>query len=120
MAVRWLFWLALIEVAFLFTLLMILQMNHRWRLHDQWISCRFLAGRLRSSYFLALAGTGDQRGWSRHLTYLSDSSEAWIERALTEVMARRPGLDDGPSPVNALRDYLNRTWIEGQISYQKN
>jgi hypothetical protein len=35
--------------------------NHRWRLRDRWISSRFLAERLRSSYFLALAGTGDQR-----------------------------------------------------------
>ena len=66
-------------------------MNRRWRLYDQWISSRFLAERLRSSYFLALAGTGDQRGRSARLTYLSDSSEAWIERALTEVSARRPG-----------------------------
>ena len=94
-------------------------MNRRWRLHDQWISSRFLAERLRSSYFLALAGTGDQRGRSARLAYLSDSSEAWIERALTEVSARRPELDAGSPPVRALRDYLNRCWIESQISYQE-
>jgi hypothetical protein len=40
--------------------------------------CRFLAERLRSAYFLALAGTGDQRGRSARIAYLSDSSEAWI------------------------------------------
>ena len=51
--------------------------------------------------------------------YLSDSSEAWIERALTEVSARRPGLDDGSPPVRALRDYLKRSWIDSQISYQE-
>ena len=93
-------------------------MNRRWRLHDQWISCRFLAERLRSSYFLALAGTGDQRGRSARLAYLSDSSEAWIERALTEVSARRPELDAGSPPVRELRDYLNR-WIGSQITYQE-
>ena len=70
-------------------------MNRRLRLHDQWISSRFLAERLRSAYFLALAGTGDRRARSARLAYLSDSSEAWIERALTEVTARRPELDAG-------------------------
>lgn len=111
--------LAGVEVLFLGALLFILVMNRRLRLHDQWISCRFLAERLRSSYFLALAGTGDQRGQSGRLTYLSDSSEAWIERALNEVMARRPGLDDGLPPVGALRDYLKRYWIDSQISYHE-
>jgi hypothetical protein len=112
-------WLASFEVAFLVSLLLILQMSRRWRLHDQWISCRFLAERLRSSYFLALARTGDQRGRSARLGYLSDSSEAWIERALTEVSARRPDLDVGSPPVRELRDYLNRCWIGSQITYQE-
>lgn len=112
-------WLAAFEVVFLGALLGILMMNRRLRLHDQWISSRFLAERLRSSYFLALAGTGDRRGRSPRLAYLSDSSEAWIERALTEVSARRPELDAGAPPVRALRDYLNRYWIESQITYQE-
>ncbi len=112
-------WLAVLEVLSLGGLLFILVMNRRWRLHDQWISSRFLAERLRSSYFLALAGTGDRRGRPTRLTYLSDSSEAWIERALTEVSARRPHLDDGSPPVRALRDYLNHFWIESQMSYQE-
>lgn len=112
-------WLAAFEVVFLGTLLGILMMNRRLRLHDQWISSRFLAERLRSSYFLALAKTGDRRARSSRLAYLSDSSEAWIERALTEVSARRPELGSGTPPVRALRDYLTRYWIEGQISYQE-
>ena len=112
-------WLAAFEVVFLGTVLGILMMSRRLRLHDQWISSRFLAERLRSSYFLALAGTGDRRGRSPRLAYLSDSSEAWIERALTEVSARRPELDSGAPPVRALRDYLNSYWIESQIFYQE-
>ena len=112
-------WLASFEVVFLVSLLLILLMSRRSRLHDQWISCRFLAERLRSSYFLAIAGTGDQRGRPARLAYLSDSSEAWIERALTEVSARRPELDAGSPPVRELRDYLNRCWIGSQITYQE-
>ena len=111
--------LAALEVVFLGTLLGILMMNRRFRLYDQWISSRFLAERLRSSYFLALAKTGDRRGRSSRLAYLSDSSEAWIERALTEASARRPELDSATPPVRALRDYLNGHWIKSQISYQE-
>jgi hypothetical protein len=112
-------WLAAFEVVFLGTLLGILMMNRRLGLHDQWISSRFLAERLRSSYFLALAQTGDRRARSSRLAYLSDSSEAWIERALTEVSARRPEPDSAALPVRALRDYLTRYWIKNQISYQE-
>jgi SMODS and SLOG-associating 2TM effector domain 1/Protein of unknown function (DUF4231) len=112
-------WGAYVEVLSLLIVLLILWTNHRWRLRDRWISSRFLAERLRSSYFLALAGTGDQRGRSTRLTYLSDSSEAWIERALTEVGARRPELETGSLPVDALRDYLKQYWIDSQISYQR-
>jgi SMODS and SLOG-associating 2TM effector domain 1 len=112
-------WLAAFEVVFLWALLGILMMNRRRRLHDQWISSRFLAERLRSSYFLALARTGDRRGRSSRLTYLSDSSEAWIERALTEVSARRPESGMEVPPVRALRDYLSRYWVDRQISYHQ-
>ena len=117
-------WVVDFEVFFLGLLLLILGMNRRLRLHDQWISSRFLAERLRSSYFLALAGTGDQRetgdqrGRSPRIAFFSDSSEAWIERALSEAIARRPHLDAESAPLEVLRDYLKRHWIEGQISYQ--
>jgi hypothetical protein len=46
-------WVVGLEVLCLIGLLFILRMNRRLRLHDQWISSRFLAERLRSSYFLA-------------------------------------------------------------------
>ena len=111
-------WVVGLEVLCLIGLLFILRMNRRLRLHDQWISSRFLAERLRSSYFLALAGTGDRRGRSPRIAFFSDSSEAWIERALSEVIACRPHLDAESAPLEVLRDYLKRHWIEGQISYQ--
>jgi hypothetical protein len=112
-------WLAALEVILLLGLLSIPLVNRRWRLHEQWISYRFLSERLRSAYFLTLAGTGDRRNRPARLAYVSDSSEAWIERALSEVMARRPGLDMSPSDATSLRDYLNRYWISSQITYHK-
>ena len=101
-------WVAVFVVICLVSVLFILRLGPRLRPQDQWISCRFLAERLRSSYFLALAGTGDHRGRPARIAYLFDSSEAWIERALTEVIACRPQLDAGSAPVEVLRDYLNR------------
>jgi hypothetical protein len=110
-------WLAAIEVAFLLILLGILRFNRRLHLRDRWISCRFLAERLRSGYFLTLAGTGDRGSRPARLAYLSDSSEAWIERALAEVMARRPTLDIRPTQLGTLREYLAQQWIRVQIDY---
>jgi hypothetical protein len=112
-------WLVLIEVVLLLFLLSIPRVSRRGRLHDRWISYRFLAERLRSAYFLTLAGTGDQRERSARLAYLSDSSEAWIERALTEVVVRRPEMDIGQPDVAFLRGYLSQYWIGGQICYHK-
>ena len=117
-------WVVGFEVLCLLGLLIIFEMSRRFRLHDQWISSRFLAERLRSSYFLTLAGTGDQRatgdqsGRPPRIAFFSDSSEAWIERALSEVIARRPQLDAGSAPLDVLRDYLKRNWIEDQVAYQ--
>jgi hypothetical protein len=108
-----------IEVVLLLCLLTFPLVNRRRRLHDRWISYRFLAERLRSVYFLTLAGTGDRRERSARLAYLSDSSEAWIERALTEVTAGRPKIEDSQPDLAFLRSYLSQYWIGGQIYYHK-
>lgn len=108
-----------IEVILLLFLLSVPRLNRRWRLHDRWISYRFLAERLRSSYFLALAGTGDRGSRSRRVVYFADPWEAWIERALAEVMARRPAVEAGPDDVVALRRYLSNHWIGGQQEYHE-
>jgi hypothetical protein len=110
-------WLAAFEVILLLCLLAIPLLNRRGRLHDRWISYRFLAERLRSAYFLALAGTGDRRDRSARLAYLSDSTEAWIERALAEVIARRPQTTIAPPDLGSLRAYLIQKWIGGQAAY---
>jgi SMODS and SLOG-associating 2TM effector domain 1 len=112
-------WVVGVEVILLLCLLCFPLINRRWRLHDRWISYRFLSERLRSSYFLAIAGTSDRRERSARLEYFSDSSEAWLKRALTEVMARRPEIDAASFDVISLREYLIHHWIENQITYHK-
>ena len=112
-------WLAVFEILLLVGLLAIWWLSRRWRLHERWISYRYLAERLRSSYFLALAGTGDRRDQPARLAYLSDPSEDWIQRALEEVTALRPRIDTRALAVRSVRDYLNQHWIGSQVSYHE-
>jgi hypothetical protein len=116
-------WITAAEVALLLLLVAAPLVSRRVRVLERWISYRFLAERLRSVYFLALAGAGDRsgRGQPRERSaYLSDPTEVWIQRALEEVMARRPEVGLGPAEVGPLRDYLSQRWIGAQIRYHEN
>lgn len=104
------------EAALLLLLLGVTLTARRRRVLDRWISYRFLAERLRSAYFLALAGPGE-RASRAGPTYLSDPSEAWIKRALTEMTQYRPRLEAGEADVDSLRGYLRASWIRDQIRY---
>jgi hypothetical protein len=112
-------WLVAFEVVALLGLLAIPVLNRRWRLHDRWISYRFLAERLRSVYFLTLAGTAHGQPRAAPLAYLSDPTEAWIERALAELVAHRPKSSIQPAAVASLRRYLSHFWIAGQLRYHR-
>ena len=115
-------WIAAAEVVLLLVLVAAPLVSRRLRVLDRWISYRFLAERLRSGYFLALAGTGDRTrpGERREPSaYLSDPTEVWIERALDEITARRPPVHFGPAHVVPLRDYLSEHWIRAQIRYHE-
>jgi hypothetical protein len=115
-------WIAAAEVALLLLLVAAPLVSKRQRVLDRWISYRFLAERLRSTYFLTLAGAGDRpgRGELRERSaYLSDPTEVWIQRALEEILARRPEVGLGPADVVPLRDYLSQHWIGAQIRYHE-
>ena len=116
-------WIAAAEVVLLLVLVAAPLVSRRLRVLDRWISYRFLAERLRSGYFLALAGAGDRSGPGERRersAYVSDPTEVWIERALDEITARRPPVRFGPADVAALRDYLSEHWIGAQIRYHEN
>ena len=106
--------IAAAEVVLLLVLVGAPLASRRRRVLERWISYRFLAERLRSGYFLTLAGAGDRtRSGERRerSAYLSDPTEVWIERALEEITARRPEVRFGPADVAALRGYLSERWI---------
>jgi hypothetical protein len=109
-------WLVSLEVLLLVVLLAIPLLRNRMRLHERWTSYRFLAERLRSAYFLALAGTGDRRQQPGSSSF-SDPTVTWIERALSYVMASRPRVALTSSQVESLRSYLSDCWIGSQVKY---
>jgi hypothetical protein len=109
-------WLVSLEILLLVVLLAIPLLRNRMRLHERWTSYRFLAERLRSAYFLTLAGTGDRRHPDQSASF-SDPTVAWIERALSQVMAGRPRVALTPADVIPLRTFLSNCWIGGQAKY---
>jgi hypothetical protein len=110
-------WLVSLEIGLLVVLLAIPLLRNRMRLHERWSSYRFLAERLRSAYFLTLAGTGDRRQQSDQSASFSDPTAAWIERALSQIMASRPRIALTSSDVIPLRTFLSNCWIGGQAKY---
>jgi len=110
-------WTGAFEVLLLLLLLGIPLLRNKLRFHDRWTSYRFLAERLRSAYFLALAGTGDRGQQPGQPTSFTDPSVAWIERALAHVTAVRPDVRLSSSSVDELRSYLNDRWIGSQVTY---
>lgn len=110
-------WIVVFEVALLLLLVGIPLLRNKLPLHDRWTSYRFMAERLRSAYFLALAGTGDRGPQPGQPTSFSDPSVAWIERTLAQITAYRPRVRLASSGVDALRSYLKDCWIGGQVAY---
>jgi hypothetical protein len=110
-------WLVSLEILLLVVLLAIPLLRNRMRLHERWTSYRFLAERLRSAYFLTLAGTGDRRQQADQSASFSDPTAAWIERALAQIMGSRPRVALTPADVIPLRTFLSNCWIGGQAKY---
>jgi hypothetical protein len=109
-------WVAGFEVLILLFLLGIPLLRNRMKLNERWASHRFLAERLRSAYFLALAGTGDKARQDRRASF-SDPTVAWVERAMAEIMTHRTRPELTVTDVEPLRAYLAEHWIEDQEHY---
>jgi hypothetical protein len=108
-----------IEVGLMLGLLLIVGAGRRSRLHDRWISYRFLAERFRSAFFLAAAGLGGRREGGLERVYLGRGSEEWLRRAFAETWAQRPEVTIDSSQVEGLRSFLAEAWIGDQISYHR-
>jgi hypothetical protein len=112
-------WIVLVELGALLGLLVAFGISHWARVHSRWISYRFLAERLRSSYFLAVIESSDQRRDRTEVTYLDDPSDEWIRLMIAEVNGRRPKVNMTPAYVAQARDYLAQSWIHDQAQYHR-
>ena len=110
-------WLVSVEVLLLLALLAIPLLRNRLRLQERWTAYRFLAERLRSAYFLVLAGTRDRPQQPGGSASFSDPAVAWLERALAQIMAGRPHVALASSQAVSLRECLSNCWIGRQMAY---
>jgi hypothetical protein len=88
----------------------------RRRIHDRWITARFLTERMRAALFLAFARTRDEVG-SRPTGEYRASPQEWITRLFLETWHTRPRLRDGDADVAAIASVLREGWVDPQIAY---
>lgn len=98
--------------------LAIVGIGRRQGWHAKWIDYRFLAERLHSALFMALANTDAATlRPPRHLS-LSYSSKDWMVAAFSSVWSSRPQLQYlDSSALEQLRHFLGEVWVEDQIRY---
>lgn len=108
-----------VELGLGLVLLLLLQTGQQNRMHDRWVSRRFLAERFRSAQFLALAGRRTQRAADFGSAYLGQSSEEWLHRAFLTVWNERPVIALNESNVPDLSNFLAEAWIEDQRTFYK-
>ncbi|HYN70295.1 MAG TPA: hypothetical protein VEX41_08800 [Candidatus Eisenbacteria bacterium] len=108
-----------LEVGLMVALLLGVVVGRRLQLHERWISYRFLAERLRSAYFLAIAGMGSWREGGLERLPLSKGPQDWLRRAFAEVWRRRPPDMPRDSEVAGVRDFLAEAWIREQEAYHR-
>jgi hypothetical protein len=88
----------------------------RRRIHDRWITARFLAERLRAAAFLAFVGSRDDVG-SRPSGDYRASGQEWVTRLFREVWRTRPRLDPVGRDLGAVADLVRRGWLDPQVAY---
>jgi hypothetical protein len=102
------------ELAALIVALALFVAARHFQWNRLWTTNRFLAERLRSSFYLACAGRHDWHAgdlWS-----VSDKTPAsWVARCTDELWRYRPTVTPITLPVAA--QIVNRGWIAGQIRY---
>jgi hypothetical protein len=106
---------AYVEVALIVAALVLwLQVRHR--LHDRWITSRFLTERLRSAAFLAFAGGLTGIG-STPEGERGEASQEWISRVFREIWRTRPRTTDVDRAVDDIKDLLTEGWVARQLAY---
>ena len=106
---------AYVEVA-LIVVALALWLLVRHRLHDRWITSRFLTERLRSAGFLAFAGERTGIG-STPEGERGEASQEWITRVCREVWRTRPRIGDADRSLDDVKAMLIVDWVHRQQTY---
>jgi hypothetical protein len=109
--------LALVEVVLLAAVLAVLALDKGLKLHDHWLSYRFLAERFRSALFRALVGVEADPARRAVDTSLTHSPDEWVRRAFDDVWARRPGTSEAVTPIDGWRSFIQDAWVTEQLKY---
>jgi hypothetical protein len=111
----------LAEIACVASLVAVFAYLRLAHIHERWLSCRFLAERLRTARYVAQTGA-DARRSAELETIFVDRSADWSVRAFEEVWDSRPragfqALSD--EEVSRLSHVLADEWIDDQIDYHE-
>jgi hypothetical protein len=104
------------EIVCLVVILGALEWGRRAHLQQRWISARYLAERLRNSFFLALVGA-DEQPPTGALVSEDIPAAPWVGTAFRMVWMQRPPIDADPVPVASLRGFLSHAWVDHQRRY---
>jgi hypothetical protein len=111
--------LALAEVVTLLAIVGLLRVEHLYRWHENWISYRYLAERIRSSIFLSACGIGEELDHLPTVGLIADPAEEWLSRAFEEIWRLRPIELLSESDVGPVQRLLTHAWIEDQVNYHR-
>lgn len=112
--------LVFVEVALLFVIMGIITIGTRQKWLDKWSDYRFLAERFRSAMFQAVAGMDITSFRPLRPLNPTASPNEWISTAFFSIWRQTPPIPGpNPSSLEALKKFLLRAWINGQIEYHE-
>lgn len=104
------------EAAAFMAIVVVLGVVRRLGFHRRWLTYRFLAERLRSAHYLAIADVDFRRTPGPQPAHVQHTSADWLLRAFEEVWDGRGQAEEDPERVRSL---LADEWVGGQISYYR-
>jgi hypothetical protein len=103
-----------LEAAAMASLLVVLHLARRWKLHGRWLGYRSLAEQFRAGLFRAVAGMGQVRTETGGA--VKEQPDAWVPRLFDELWMTRPR---EPLPTDRVGEFVRAAWLEGQIEYNR-
>ncbi len=108
------------ESVCLVIILLIVWFSRKASIHQKWFESRFLAERLRSSFYVTACGMEPSPVEVPPYLAIAHRPDDWMVRAFTEIWRSvpvPPKLD--PQDCGAYAKFIRVSWIQGQVQYHK-